>query len=179
MFFLVLWFFFKAGTEGPEETKKGIFGSPEPELLETGILCQSLNLQFAQEWQLLFEHSCSVGSSNLFFLRALCLTSFAPIQVFSFATETENWLSEKWENFNTDPAGQTGEQLGPAQRVLQTGIVSQAFWSSWEPETCSQAFVCMGLKLRFPKTIVNCTTMYGKPNIRTLPFAPIFIFFTI
>lgn len=49
MFFLVLWFFFKAGTEGPEETKKGIFGSPEPELLETGILCQSLNLQFAQE----------------------------------------------------------------------------------------------------------------------------------
>ena len=74
---------------------------------------------------------------------------------------------------------QTGEQRGPAQRVLQTGIVSQAFWSSWEPETCSQAFVCMGLKLRFPKTIVNCTTMYRKPNIRTPPFAPIFIFFTI
>ena len=46
-----------------------------------------------------------MGSSILFFLRALYLASFAPVQVFSFATETENWLSEKWENFNTEPAG--------------------------------------------------------------------------
>lgn len=33
MFFSVLWFF-KAGTGGSEETKKGIFKSPKPELLE-------------------------------------------------------------------------------------------------------------------------------------------------
>ena len=32
-FFSVLWFF-KAGTGGSEETKKGIFKSPKPELLE-------------------------------------------------------------------------------------------------------------------------------------------------
>lgn len=36
--------------------------------------------------------------------------------------------------------------------------VPRAFWNTQEPETCSQAFVCMGIKSEFWRNIAYCVT---------------------
>lgn len=99
----------------------------------TRLLCQSSALHFAPSDSFYWD-TVALWFMFLFFLRALCLSSFVMVHFFSLVAETERTGSQRngrAATWNLQAGGRREGSQGQLSK-LQTGSVSEVFWRSLE-----------------------------------------------